>query len=163
MLRYLWWLMKKILIFSLIFIIIDVVVKVVVSNCIGLYDTIKVIPGFFNLTYVRNTGAAFSIMENNRMLFIIIGLVAIFLIYKFLIKDKYLNKLRIISYSMLLGGIMGNMIDRILYGYVIDYLSFNLFGFNAPIFNLADTFIVVSVILIFINEGVISRGRVSSR
>ena len=64
---------------------------------------------------------------------------------------------------MLLGGIMGNMIDRILYGYVIDYLSFNLFGFNAPIFNLADTFIVVSVILIFINEGVISRGRVSSR
>lgn len=163
MLRYLWWLMKKILIFSLIFIIIDVVVKVVVSNCIGLYDTIKVIPGFFNLTYVRNTGAAFSIMENNRMLFIIIGLVAIFLIYKFLIKDKYLNKLSIISYSMLLGGIMGNMIDRILYGYVIDYLSFNLFGFNAPIFNLADTFIVVSVILIFINEGVISRGRVSSR
>ena len=155
--------MKKILIFSLIFIIIDVVVKVVVSNCIGLYDTIKVIPGFFNLTYVRNTGAAFSIMENNRMLFIIIGLVAIFLIYKFLIKDKYLNKLSIISYSMLLGGIMGNMIDRILYGYVIDYLSFNLFGFNAPIFNLADTFIVVSVILIFINEGVISRGRVSSR
>lgn len=163
MLRYLWWLMKKILIFSLIFIIIDVVVKVVVSNCIGLYDTIKVIPGFFNLTYVRNTGAAFSIMENNRMLFIIIGLVAIFLIYKFLIKDKYLNKLSIISYSMLLGGIMGNMIDRILYGYVIDYLSFNIFGFNAPIFNLADTFIVVSVILIFINEGVISRGRVSSR
>lgn len=163
MLRYLWWLMKKILIFSLIFIIIDVVVKVVVSNCIGLYDTIKVIPGFFNLTYLRNTGAAFSIMENNRMLFIIIGLVAIFLIYKFLIKDKYLNKLSIISYSMLLGGIMGNMIDRILYGYVIDYLSFNLFGFNAPIFNLADTFIVVSVILIFINEGVISRGRVSSR
>ena len=163
MLRYLWWLMKKILIFSLIFIIIDVVVKVVVSNCIGLYDTIKVIPGFFNLTYVRNTGAAFSIMENNRMLFIIIGLVAIFLIYKFLIKDKYLNKLSIISYSMLLGGIMGNMIDRILYGYVIDYLSLNLFGFNAPIFNLADTFIVVSVILIFINEGVISRGRVSSR
>ena len=155
--------MKKILIFSLIFIIIDVVVKVVVSNCIGLYDTIKVIPGFFNLTYVRNTGAAFSIMENNRMLFIIIGLVAIFLIYKFLIKDKYLNKLSLISYSMLLGGIMGNMIDRILYGYVIDYLSFNLFGFNAPIFNLADTFIVVSVILIFINEGVISRGRVSSR
>ncbi|MBQ9013642.1 MAG: signal peptidase II [Bacilli bacterium] len=155
--------MKKILIFSLIFIIIDVVVKVVVSNCIGLYDTIKVIPGFFNLTYLRNTGAAFSIMENNRMLFIIIGLVAIFLIYKFLIKDKYLNKLSIISYSMLLGGIMGNMIDRILYGYVIDYLSFNLFGFNAPIFNLADTFIVVSVILIFINEGVISRGRVSSR
>ena len=154
--------MKKICLFSLIFIIVDVVIKIIVSRYITLYDSIVLIPNFFAITYVRNTGAAFSVLENNRILFIVIGLVAIYLVYRFLIKDKSLNKLSIISYSMLLGGIIGNMIDRIVYGYVIDYLSFNIFGYNFPVFNLADTFIVVSVILIIINEGVISRGRINS-
>lgn len=154
--------MKKIGFISLIFIIVDIIVKIIVSKCIDLYDVIVLIPNFFAITHVRNTGAAFSVLENNRILFIVIGLIAIYLVYRFLIKDKSLNKLSTISYSMLLGGIIGNMIDRIVYGYVIDYLSFNIFGYNFPVFNLADTFIVVSVILIVINEGVISRGRVSS-
>lgn len=154
--------MKKICLFSLIFIIVDVVIKIIVSRYITLYDSIVLIPNFFAITYVRNTGAAFSVLENNRILFIVIGLVALYLIYRYLIRDKSLNKLSIISYSMLLGGIIGNMIDRIVYGYVIDYLSFNIFGYNFPVFNLADTFIVVSVILIIINEGVISRGRINS-
>ena len=154
--------MKKICLFSLIFIIVDVVIKIIVSRYITLYDSIVLIPNFFAITYVRNTGAAFSVLENNRILFIVIGLVALYLIYRYLIRDKSLNKLSIISYSMLLGGIIGNMIDRIVYGYVIDYLSFNIFRYNFPVFNLADTFIVVSVILIIINEGVISRGRINS-
>ena len=154
--------MKKMCLFSLIFIIVDVVIKIIVSRYITLYDSIVLIPNFFAITYVRNTGAAFSVLENNRILFIVIGLVALYLIYRYLIRDKSLNKLSIISYSMLLGGIIGNMIDRIVYGYVIDYLSFNIFGYNFPVFNLADTFIVVSVILIIINEGVISRGRINS-
>ena len=154
--------MKKIGFISLIFIIVDIIVKIIVSKCIDLYDGIVLIPNFFAITYVRNTGAAFSVLENNRILFIVIGLVALYLIYRYLIRDKSLNKLSIISYSMLLGGIIGNMIDRIVYGYVIDYLSFNIFGYNFPVFNLADTFIVVSVILIIINEGVVSRGRINS-
>lgn len=154
--------MKKIGLFSLIFIIADVVIKILVSRCIDLYDSIVIIPNFLAITYVRNTGAAFSVLENNRILFIVIGVIALYLIYRYLIKDKSLNKLSIISYSMLLGGIIGNMIDRIVYGYVIDYLSFNIFGYNFPVFNLADTFIVVSVILIIINEGVVSRGKINS-
>ena len=154
--------MKKICLFSLIFIIVDVVIKIIVSRYITLYDSIVLIPNFFAITYVRNTGAAFSVLENNRILFIVIGVIALYLIYRYLIRDKSLNKLSIISYSMLLGGIIGNMIDRIVYGYVIDYLSFNIFGYNFPVFNLADTFIVVSVILIIINEGVVSRGKINS-
>ena len=105
--------MKKICLFSLIFIIVDVVIKIIVSRYITLYDSIVLIPNFFAITYVRNTGAAFSVLENNRILFIVIGLVALYLIYRYLIRDKSLNKLSIISYSMLLGGIIGNMIDRI--------------------------------------------------
>ena len=116
------------------------------------YDSINIIPSFFSITYVRNTGAAFSIMENSRVLFIIIALVSLILIYKYLIMNKVINKFLMISYSMLIGGIMGNMVDRILYGYVIDYLSFNIFGYSFPIFNLADTFIVVSIIMLLLYE-----------
>ena len=144
--------MKKIGIISLVFILIDFIVKIIVNSNMNVYDSIIIIPNFFSITYVRNIGAAFSIMENSRILFIIIGFVALILIYKYLIMNKILNKYLMISYSMLIGGIIGNMIDRIIYGYVIDYLSFNIFGYNAPIFNLADTFIVVSIIMLLLYE-----------
>ena len=77
--------------------------------------------------------------------------------------NKVLNKYLMINYSMLIGGIIGNMIDRIIYGYVIDYLSFNIFGYSFPIFNLADTFIVVSIIMLLLYEVGGSHARVSSR
>ena len=147
--------MKRLGILSFILIIIDVIIKVIVDKCMNIYDTIKIIPNFFNIMYVRNTGAAFSIMENSGVLFIVIGIIAIYLIWRFFIKDKQLNNYYIVIYSMLIAGIIGNMIDRILYGYVIDYLSFNIFGYSFPIFNLADTFIVVSIIMLIIYEGVV--------
>ena len=144
--------MKKLGIMSFIFIIVDILVKVMVNSLMNVYDTISLIPSFFSITYVRNVGAAFSIMENNRILFIVVGIVALFLIYKYLIKDKVLNNYYIVCYSMLIGGIIGNLIDRLVYGYVIDYLSFNIFGYLFPIFNLADSFIVISVFMIIIYE-----------
>ena len=144
--------MKKIFLFSLIFVVLDIVVKIIINNNIALYDSINIIPNFFSITYVRNTGAAFSIMENNRVLFIIIAIIALILIYKYLIMNKVIDRYLMISYSMLVGGIIGNMIDRIIYGYVIDYLSFNIFGYNFPIFNLADTFIVISIIMLLLYE-----------
>lgn len=144
--------MKKIFLFSLIFVVLDFVVKIIINNNIALYDSINIIPKFFSITYVRNTGAAFSIMENNRVLFIIIAIIALILIYKYLIMNKVIDRYLMISYSMLVGGIIGNMIDRIIYGYVIDYLSFNIFGYNFPIFNLADTFIVISIIMLLLYE-----------
>ena len=144
--------MKKIFLFSLIFVLLDFVVKIIINNNIALYDSINIIPNFFSITYVRNTGAAFSIMENNRVLFIIIAIIALILIYKYLIMNKVIDRYLMISYSMLVCGIIGNMIDRVIYGYVIDYLSFNIFGYNFPIFNLADTFIVISIIMLLLYE-----------
>ncbi len=134
------------------FILLDFIIKIIVKTFMNLYSSITIIPKFFSITYVRNTGAAFSIMENSRILFIIIGLLSIYLIWRYLIKDKKLNNFYITSYSMLIGGIIGNMIDRIIYGYVIDYLSFNIFGYSFPIFNLADSFIVVSIIMLLLYE-----------
>ena len=109
--------MKRIGILTLVFILLDFIIKNIVKTFMNLYSSITIIPKFFSITYVRNTGAAFSIMENSRILFIIIGLLSIYLIWRYLIKDKKLNNFYITSYSMLIGGIIGNMIDRIIYGF----------------------------------------------
>lgn len=143
--------MKKILPISLLFVVIDQVVKIIVINKMALQQSITIINNFFNITYVRNTGAAWSILSGNVLLLIMISVLALVTIYYYLIKDKDLNKIDIVSYSMLIGGIIGNLIDRIVHGYVIDYLDFTIFNYNFPIFNVADTLIVISIIIIGIS------------
>lgn len=143
--------MKKILPISLLFVVIDQVVKILVINKMALQQSITIINNFFNITYVRNTGAAWSILSGNVLLLIMISVLALVTIYYYLIKDKDLNKIDIVSYSMLIGGIIGNLIDRIVHGYVIDYLDFTIFNYNFPIFNIADTLIVISIIIIGIS------------
>ena len=71
--------------------------------------------------------------------------------YYFLLKNKKFSWFNIIFYSLLIGGILGNLFDRIIYGYVVDYLDFYIFGYNFPIFNVADMCIVVAVILAMID------------
>lgn len=136
--------MKQIIKYSLILILIDQIIKILVSNMI---ESIVIIKKFFNLTYVENTGAAFSILENNTIFLIIITFISLFLIYKFLLKNKKFNKLEIVTYSLLIGGIIGNLIDRIIYGYVIDYLEFIILNRHMPIFNFADICIVIGTFL----------------
>lgn len=143
--------MKKILPISLLLVVIDQIVKILVINKMALQQSIIVINNFFNITYVRNTGAAWSILSGNVLLLIMISVIALGVIYYYLIKDKELNKIDIISYSMLIGGIIGNLIDRVVHGYVIDYLDFKIFNYNFPIFNIADTLIVISIIIIGIS------------
>ena len=143
--------MKKILPISLLLVVIDQIVKILVINKMALQQSIIVINNFFNITYVRNTGAAWSILSGNVLLLIMISVIALGVIYYYLIKDKKLNKIDTISYSMLIGGIIGNLIDRVVHGYVIDYLDFKIFNYNFPIFNIADTLIVISIIIIGIS------------
>lgn len=143
---------KKLTIYTIILILIDQIIKIVVNSSLKLYESITIIKNIFNITYVQNKGAAWSILAGNRFLLISIAIIALFLIFIFFIKDNKLSKLEIIFYSLLISGIVGNLIDRIIYGYVIDYLDFNIFGYGFPIFNFADICIVVSVILIIIKS-----------
>ena len=85
--------MKKILPISLLFVVIDQVVKILVINKMALQQSITIINNFFNITYVRNTGAAWSILSGNVLLLIMISVLALVTIYYYLIKDKDLNKL----------------------------------------------------------------------
>ena len=138
---------KKLFIFSIIFLLIDQLSKGLINIYMNINESIKIF-NFFYLTYVHNTGAAFSMFEGARWLFIILGIIALNIIFIFFIKDKELNNFEIVTYSLLLSGIIGNLVDRILYGYVIDFLDFRIFNF--AIFNLADSFIVISVILLLL-------------
>lgn len=147
---------------SIICILIDRISKILIVNNINVYESISLINNFFSLTYVKNYGAAWSILSGNRLFLIITGICALILIFKYLIKDKNISKINMITYGLLIGGIIGNLIDRIVFGYVIDFLDFLIIGYNFPIFNFADTFIVISVFLIIIDIFRGERNEVSS-
>lgn len=142
--------MRKITIISILLVILDQIIKIIINHNLVLYESINIISNFFNITYVRNNGAAFSILNGSRLFLIIIAVIALYFIYQILIKNQKLSKLNIMINSLLISGIIGNMFDRIVRGYVIDYLDFNLFGYPFPIFNLADICIVVGCFLLII-------------
>ena len=150
--------MKKIGIISLIVIIIDRILKVLVTNNFVLNVRNKIIDGFFYITNCHDEGAAFSLFSGNVLFLIFITLIVLFLIYRTINKEN-VNKIGILAYGLLLGGILGNLYDRIFYGYVIDYLDFVIFKFNFAIFNLADAAIVIGAILLIVFEGSDNDGR----
>ena len=131
--------------------IIDIVIKLIVKYNMKLYESIKIIDKFFYITYVRNTGAAWSILSGKQIFLILFSIIVIVGIIIYLIKKKEYTRLETISYSLVLSGAVGNLIDRILYGYVIDYLNFYIFNYNFPVFNIADTCIVIGIMLLFID------------
>ena len=111
-----------------------------------------IIPNFFRLTYVENYGAAFGILQNKKIFFVIITFIVIGTISVFLMKNyNKINLFTKLSLGMFLGGTIGNFIDRVRFGYVVDFLSFRLFNrYEFPVFNIADIFIVVGTIVILI-------------
>ena len=140
--------MKKLFGISLGIIILDQLIKNGLLFFMSFGKSITIIKNFFNITLIGNSGAAFSIMSSNTILLIIISIVVLNVIYFYLIKGKNLSEFEQVSYGILIGGIVGNLIDRIWHMQVIDYLDFTFFGYNFPVFNLADIAIVVSMFLI---------------
>ncbi len=154
--------MRKIILISFIGIVLDRIIKSLLLLNMDMGDSITIINNFWNITLISNTGAAFSILSSNTPFLIIVSLFTIILIYFLFIKGQELKDYQKILYGILLGGIIGNLIDRIIYGAVVDYLDFNIFGYNFPVFNLADIFIVVGVILIIIDVFKGAKNEVSS-
>ncbi len=140
---------EKIYSIAAISIMIDQIVKIIIRTKIKLNTSIPLIPNIFNLTYVENKGAAFSILQNTQIFLIIIGLVFLYVIDYYIKKEKKFDKLNIIALGLIIGGIIGNLVDRILLHAVVDYLDFTLINF--PIFNIADSCITIGVILFIIS------------
>ena len=143
--------LKGIYFFSIIFIIVDQILKIFISSKVTLNSGFILIKNLLSITLVHNSGAAFSILSGNRLLLIIIGVLALIGISLYLNSLDYINGYDMFVYSLLVGGVVGNLIDRIVHGFVIDYISLNIFGYNFPVFNFADICIVVSIVLIIIN------------
>lgn len=141
---------KLIIAVSSIMILLDQAIKKIIEATLDLNTSVSIIDGFFNITHVQNNGAAFSMFQGNRLFLITVAILSLVLIIYMAFRDYDKTKLNKISYGLLIGGIIGNLIDRIFLGYVIDYLDFNIFGYNFPVFNLADIGIVVGIMVMMI-------------
>lgn len=141
---------KKIGIISLIVLLLDQVSKFGLEKNLIINEKRTIIDNFFSLNLVHNTGASFSTLQNSKLLLIVISLLALILTVKY-IKKFECRFWNILAFGMFIGGLLGNLIDRIFRGYVIDFLDFIIFKYDFPIFNLADTFIVLGVIMIMVS------------
>ena len=153
---------KRLLLISSIFIILDQLLKLIIRSNISLGKEIFIIPKFLYITNVKNTGGAFSIFENNPIMLAIIGVIVIFFLYSF-IKNKKLSFIEEINYGLLIGGIIGNIIDRFIFNSVTDYIGIIFGSYYYPIFNLADIGIVVSIIILFVLEIGSEKNGISSK
>ncbi len=133
----------------IILLFLDQLIKYLIVKNMYIGEEITIIRNFLNITYVTNNGAAFNILSGNTIFLIALAIIVIIYIIK---NIKNLEKKERIIYEILISGILGNLIDRIFRGYVIDYIAFKIFGIEMAIFNLADTYIVCSCILLLIME-----------
>lgn len=129
---------------SVITIIIDQLIKLFIKT--NITKDIVIIPKIFKITNVINTGAAFSILRNNNTLLILITIIILVLLNYYIKKNNIENDY--FELGIILGGIVGNLFDRLLYNGVIDYIEIS----NFPVFNLADSLIVLGIILLIIKE-----------
>lgn len=126
----------------------DQYTKSIILNYFELYESKTIIDGFFSLTYVQNFGAGFSIMQNARTTFLIITPICLIgFTYLFIRSNDKLSKTALL---LMISGTIGNFIDRIVRIYVVDFLDFIIFGWDFPIFNVADIFLTIGVCLYII-------------
>lgn len=126
----------------------DQITKTYVKNNLPLGQSNEVIQDFFYFTHVENTGAAFGILKNGRYFFIILTIIISFVLIYVMIKNK--SKILRLAISIILGGALGNFIDRLLYGKVTDFLDFYIFGYDYPVFNVSDICVNIGTILLAI-------------
>ena len=146
---------KYILFLSLPLYALDQLTKQLVLRSINPYDARVVVPDFFNLVNVTNTGAAFGSFKGNNTFFVVISIIALVVVTVLLVRHRRSDPWRDISLALLLAGILGNLTDRLLYRHVIDFLLFNLhirYADPWPAFNVADSCISIAVVLFIIHS-----------
>lgn len=147
MLKYLW--------LSLLIIVADQISKTIMVNWLDLYQSVPVLP-FFNLTLAHNPGAAFSFLAGaggwQRWFFIILAVVICTVLVIWMKRLAQTAKLEAISLAMIIGGATGNVIDRLIYGYVIDFLDVYAGSYHWPAFNIADSAIFIGAVFLIIDS-----------
>jgi signal peptidase II len=131
-------------------VLLDQITKALILHNIPLYNSIPVIPGFFNLTHVQNPGGAFGFMANQSLnlriiLFLIVSFLAICFILFLYINTPKTHPLLATGFAMIFGGAIGNLVDRIRFGKVVDFLDFYIGNLHWPAFNVADSAVSVGI------------------
>ena len=139
-------------IWVVVIVVLDQATKIVVDRSMALHSSLPIIDGIFNLTYIRNTGAAFGIFAGNHEAFrvpflIAVSVAAIGFIGILLRRLSSESTGLITALSFILGGAVGNLIDRVIYGEVIDFLDVYWRNYHWPAFNVADSFITIGVLI----------------
>lgn len=146
-LRWLW--------LAIICLVADQVTKQLIVANFSLYQSIEILP-FFNFTYVHNEGAAFSFLADQggwqRLFFTAIAAIASIVFIVWLAKTPKQQQMLSIAFALMLSGAVGNLIDRVLFGYVIDFLDFYGFGYRFPAFNVADSMIFIGAALMILDS-----------
>jgi signal peptidase II len=132
--------------------VLDQLTKMIVDRTMALHQSIPIIDGVFSLTYVRNTGAAFGIFSGSHEAFrlpflILVSVLALGFVVVMLKRLRDEEKGLITALSLIIGGAIGNLVDRILYGEVIDFLDFYWSHYHWPAFNVADSCITIGVLI----------------
>jgi signal peptidase II len=144
--------MRLVLLLTLPLYILDQITKFLVLANIPTHMTIEVIPGFFNLVQVHNTGAAFGMMKDNNWFFIGLASVALVAVAVMAKRGCFLDTPTRLGAALLASGILGNLTDRLLHGYVVDFLDVILPWYGHwPAFNVADSCICVAAFLFLIS------------
>jgi len=146
-LRWLW--------LTLICLIADQVTKHWVAGSFNLYESVQLLP-IFSLTYVHNPGAAFSFLADQggwqRWFFTAIAAIACVVFIVWLAKTPKQQTLISVAFALMLSGAFGNLIDRVLFGYVIDFIDFHWQGSHFPAFNIADSMIFIGAALMILDS-----------
>ncbi len=133
---------------AILIVVIDQLTKYAVVSTMKLYESIAVIEGWFHITFVRNTGAAFSILKDQTWFFIITAIIVSFILIYLIYRVYREYRLLAVILAMILGGAVGNLIDRVMHGTVVDFIDVRIINF--AIFNIADIAITVGTALLVI-------------
>ena len=138
------------LLVAFLIIVIDQVTKWIIASSMKIGDSYEVIPNFLNITSHRNNGAAWGILSGKMFFFYIITVIILIVLVLFFIKEAQYNLFMQLAISLLFAGALGNFIDRLFNGEVVDFIDTNIFGYDFPIFNVADSSLTIGVILVII-------------
>ena len=143
---------------SVLIVVLDQLTKFIVHSSMNLYDSIQFIPYLLNFTYIRNEGIAFGIyFEGAKTIFIILPILITVYLFYLLKNEEFQDKFSQIALFLIIAGAVGNIIDRIFRGYVVDFIDFHLNGMHWYVFNIADSSVTIGLIFLLYSSIIINK------